>query len=233
MTREVAVTTLAERNGEPVMNPLRSTLPVATVLVAALLATGGPAQATVQSDVKAAKAALTQATTRAKADDVAGTTSALATVRSHTKKANTGAQALIGAPPTDPESDDVPGPPAVTAALKLDAAVVKALAPVVKGSPARLVKALDATLLAAQKSRMPMLKQVAALPPEGGGADYADGMADTLTLFANEVKVLTTALQAAPATGAVHTALQKAQTRAKQAKAIVDKAFGGGERPAP
>ena len=213
------------------MNHLRSTLAIATTVVLGLVTTVGPADATVKSDVAAAKAALARATTKAAAGDVAGTTTALAAVRSHAKKANTGAQALIGAPPTDPESDDVPGPPAVTAALKLDAAIVTAVVPLYGRGRARLVKALNTTLTAAQKSRLPMLKQVAALPPEGDGADYADGMADMLAIFTKEVKVLTTGLQGAPATGSAHTGLKQALARAKQANAIATRAWGGGERP--
>jgi hypothetical protein len=210
----------------------RSALVIATVMTLGLLATGGPAGATVKTDVAAAKAALTRATARAGAGDVAGTTSALGVVRTHGRKANTGAKALIGKPPTDPESDDPPGPPAVTAALKLDGAIVSALAPIYRGKPARMVKAFNATLGATQASRLPMLRKVAGLPPEGAGADYADGMADMLPLFTREVKVLRTAVRAAPATGSARTGLTKALASATKAKAIVDKAFGGGERTA-
>jgi hypothetical protein len=212
---------------------LRSALIIATAMIIGLIATVGSAQATVKTDVAAARAALSRATTRAGAGDVAGTTTALTTVRSHTRHANTGAKALIGAPPTDPESDDVPGPPAVTAALKLDAAIVSAVVPLYGGSRAgTLAGAFNSTLRRAQASRMPMLQQVAGLPPEGAGADYADGMADMLPLFNKEVKVLTTGLQGAPATGKVHAGLTNALARATQAQKIVKKAWGGGERPA-
>jgi hypothetical protein len=215
----------------PFRAALRSTLVVATVLALGLT-TLGSAGATVRTDVAAAKAALARATTRAGAGEVAGTLSALGVVRIHTRRANAGAKALIGKPPTDPESDDPPGPPAVTAALRLDAAVVRALAPIYAGKPARMVTAFNATIGVTQASRLPLLQKVAGLPPEGAGADYADGMADMLGLFKREVTVLKAAVQAAPVAGSAHTGLTNALARAIKANAIVTRAFGGGERPA-
>ena len=49
------------------------------------------------------------------------------------QQANAEAAALIGKPPTDPESDDLPGPPAVLAASGLDNRVVTRVVPLFNG----------------------------------------------------------------------------------------------------
>lgn len=74
-----------------------------------------------------------------------------------------------------------------------------------------------------------MLNAVVGLDPEGAGADYADGMADPLDGYTDEVADLTEALQtdqlSAPSQEVVSSALAGSQA----AEAKVTAAFGRGE----
>ena len=84
-----------------------------------------PAAATTyKTQITQADSAIARAIRKVHAHQYSRARTALATARGHIKQANTGAMALIGKPPTDPESDDLPGPPAVLAGLELDNRVV-------------------------------------------------------------------------------------------------------------
>ena len=74
-----------------------------------------------------------------------------------------------------------------------------------------------------------MLNQVIALPPEGDRGDYADGIADRLGVYTQEVQQLSTALSTYRLTSAAGQKLHNALGRATATKAKVDAAFGGGE----
>jgi hypothetical protein len=214
---------------------LALTLGVApTATAAASAAAPGPAPTTtVKAQATQAKQALAQAVAQVKAGNTSGAKTSLGAVRTHTAAANTAARNLIGKPPTDPESDDPPGPPAVTAALKLDATVVTGVAALYNGTTApALVKAISTTLSGVQAPRNTMVNKVVGLPPEGAGADYSDGLSDLLPLFKKEVKTLTTDVGAFQLTAGAKTGLNAALTTSKATQKVFVKAYGGGERPA-
>lgn len=158
----------------------------------------------------------------------------LLSVRAQTSAANVQAKALIGAPPTDPESDDPPGPPAVLAALKLDSRISNGSVALFKNQQARprLIQNLRLAVKTAQIRQDALLDAVIALPPEGAGSDYADSMADTLAMYTRQVSTISTALNSYTLSPAGTTGLTNALTRAKATQAKVNRAFGGGERPA-
>jgi hypothetical protein len=199
---------------------------------AAASAAGPAPTSTVKAEVTQAKAALAQAVAQVKAGKTRRARTSLTAVRTHTAAANTDALNLIGKPPTDPESDDVPGPPAVTAALKLDATIVTGVAALLNGTTAPLVKAIKKTLTGVQAPRDTVVNKVVSLKPEGAGADYADGMSDLLPLFKKEVKTLTTDLGAFKLTASGRAGLQTALSTSQATQKVFVKAYGGGERPA-
>jgi len=74
-----------------------------------------------------------------------------------------------------------------------------------------------------------MLDAVIALDPEGAGADYADGMADTLEGYVDEIANLAEALCVDLLSRAGRAGLSQALMRSQAAQAKVNAAFGGGE----
>ncbi len=195
----------------------------------------GAASAAAPATSHAAKAdqALARATAQIRAHDYTRARRSLAAVRLHTKAANANAKALIGAQPTDPESDDLPGPPAVLAALRLDNRITTRTVALFNGKTNEsLVYSLRLTVGAAQIPRDAMLNAVIALPEEGDGVDYADGVADSLAQYTREVNVIATAVATYTLSPSGRTGLTNALARARATKAKVDRAFGGGERHA-
>jgi hypothetical protein len=177
-----------------------------------------------------ADAALAEAKTQIQAHHPLRAIDALLRVRINVIRANRAARDLIGKPPTDPESDDPPGPPAVFAALALDHRIVSGVVPLFDGRKrADVVDTLGRVLNATQRQRNLTLDQVIALPPEGDGADYADDMADRLGVYTREVQQLRTALLTYRLTSAARWKLHNAFLRAIATKAKVNAAFGGGE----
>jgi hypothetical protein len=155
----------------------------------------------------------------------------LKAVGRHTRLANIQATRLIGAPPTDPESDDPPGPPAVLKALRLDTRITTgSVALFDNQARPRVVRQLRMALSTALVRQEALLDAVIALPPEGAGSDYADGMADTLAMYNRQVKTISNALATFTLSPSGTTGLTKALTRATATKAKVTTAFGGGER---
>ncbi|HWM03070.1 MAG TPA: hypothetical protein VNP92_12135 [Actinophytocola sp.] len=151
----------------------------------------------------------------------------LTAVRRNVKLANQRAAGLIGAPPTDPESDDPPGPAAVLRVLALEHRVGMAVVPLFNGTTApRNVDALRLTLWSSEYRRNIILGRVIALPPEGAGADYADGMGDTLGTYAGEVRLITTALNSFQLTSSGRVSLGNALARVRATQAAVTRAFG-------
>jgi len=192
-----------------------------------------PAAKSVKTHVVQANSAIDRAIKKIRSHRYSGARSDLVTARHHIKAANSGAVALIGAQPTDPESDELPGPPAVLAALGLDNRVTTRVVPLFKDmNRSRVVYALRLTIWAAQARRDTVLNRVIALPAEGDGDDYADGMADTLPIYSREVGVIAHALQTFRLTPPATAALTDALGRARVAEAKMNAAYGGGERPA-
>jgi hypothetical protein len=187
----------------------------------------------VKTEVTKATSAVARAVQRVQAHDYGAARKALGTAALHTRRANVQAASLIGAPPTDPESDDPPGPPAVLAALKLDGRVGTQLVPLFDGTDrSRLLASLRTTIRVAQVRRSVVLDQVLALPAEGDGADYADGLTDTLPSYTREVATFADALDAFDLTPEARSTLTAALGRARVAAQRMTSAYGGGERPA-
>jgi hypothetical protein len=145
-------------------------------------------------------------------------------------RAHRAARAQLKAQPADPEAETTPGPDSVTAVLTLEQQAITRLAglydtvtdPVVLN---RIGSAMDVALT----KRDRMLNAVIALNPEGAGAAYADGMADSLDGYTDEVANLTEALKVDLLTTSARSALTNALSRSQAAAAKVTAAFGGGE----
>lgn len=184
----------------------------------------------VRNHVTLADRAISRALRRFDAHQYSRARAELATGRLHVKKANALAAALIGAPPEDPESDELPGPPAVVAALRLDNRVTMRVAPLFNGMRrARVLDALRYSIVVAQTRREALLDQVFALP-RAGGDDYADGMADTLPIYSREVASISQGIETFSLSASGRAALTTALGRSREAKAAMNAAYGGGER---
>ena len=154
----------------------------------------------------------------------------LAAVSADLGRAHRAGRAQMRAKPVDPEAESTSGPDSVIAVLTLEQSAITRLAglydtvtdPVVLN---RIGSAMDTAL--ARRDRM--LNAVIALNPAGAGAAYADGMADTLDGYTDEVANLTEALQVDQLTTSARSALTNALSRSQAAAAKVTAAFGGGE----
>jgi uncharacterized protein len=144
--------------------------------------------------------------------------------------ANRAAADQVGLPPSDPESDEPPGPASVFAVLRLDHLVTIRLVSLFDGvSNADVVRSLQYTLSRTQRSRDAVLDAVIPLPPEGARADYDDGMSDTLGAYPAEENLITTALLAFELTDSARTGLTNVLARVQATDAKVDAIWGGGE----
>jgi hypothetical protein len=156
---------------------------------------------------------------------------ALRAVRRHVSVAHGAAMGLIGKPPTDPESDDPPGPPAVISVLALEHRVTKGVVPLFdrRRSGPYVVRTLRVVLAVAHHRRNVMLHRVIALPPEGAGSDYSDGMSDTVGIYPAEVRQVSSALKTYRLTAAARAGLRRALSRVRATNARFQAAYGGGE----
>jgi len=151
-------------------------------------------------------------------------------VSTQSGKAHVAATALIGAPPTDPESDEPPGPPAVLAVLSLDHRIGMRLT----GAFQRVrrdavISALRQTLSRTHHRRDTILDRLIALPAEGARADYEDGMADTLGTYDQERRTIAAALRTHRLSRPGTVALRHALARVRATSKKVNRTFGGGE----
>jgi hypothetical protein len=138
--------------------------------------------------------------------------------------------AQIGAPPPDPESDDLPGPPSVIAVLDFEHVVTAQFVPLFANlQKTQVTRELGSTLTSTDALRNHMLDAVIALNPEEEGADYADGMADTLPIYTAEVTAMRKALKLYRLSSTGRVVLRAALVRARKTLAKVNAAFGGGE----
>jgi hypothetical protein len=153
----------------------------------------------------------------------------LRAVRANLARADKAARRQMNAVPTDPEAETTPGPDSVIAALTVDQEAVMTVAGLFNGNTGTLVTALASTITTAQLIRDRLLNAVIALDPEGAGADYADGMPDTLDGYADEVANLTEAIADDKLSTGGATALRTALARSNATLAKMNAAFGGGE----
>jgi len=188
------------------------------------------ASAAAVDPVPLANAAIARTQVQIRRLQIASAIKTLGTLRTYVRRSHTAAMAQIGKPPTDPESDDLPGPPAVIVDLALENRVTRALVPLVnRRLRADIVQALNYTLYVAHTLRQQMLTRVTGLDPEGDGGDYADGLSDRLPMYAAEVALITNGLRTYKLTAAGRLALQRALTRSRLANATMIAAYGGGE----
>ena len=147
-----------------------------------------------------------------------------------TRIAHTGATALIGRPPTDPESDELPGVAAVQRVAALEHGIsVTLLPPFQTLTRADVVRHLGKKLNLAVTRRDVMLAKVIALKP-GAREDYADGLADTLPGYDKELTAIAAALAGDHLTRVGRNAITKAQRVVTATQAEMERVFGGGER---
>jgi hypothetical protein len=154
----------------------------------------------------------------------------LRTLKKQVRKAHTAAKALIGLPPTDPESDDPPGVAAVLNVAGLEHRVTTQLAPRFDGlDDDAVVGPLGNALIVADTCRHVLLRKVIALAA-GKLDDYSDGLADTLPGYKNELGAIHTALTMDDLATLGRSALEEARQVVAATQEKMKKAFGGGER---
>jgi hypothetical protein len=184
----------------------------------------------VTNPIQRARAALAKTEDRLAHHRYARALDSLRVLRRNVVKANKAATEQIGLPPTDPESDDPPGPPSVFAALKLDHRVTMRLVPRFDAfSRIDVVSSLNSTLTRTHSRRDSMLDAVIALPAEGARGDYDDGMSDTLGMYPGEEKLISSALQNDALIDSAHAGLPNALARVQATDAKVNVVWGGGE----
>jgi hypothetical protein len=219
-------------------------LVVAVGLVSAATAKSADAAAASQATVAETeyKLAASTATPLQRARDALAAAAARLTRRQYTKalaslkalrynlwRAHNAAMAKIGKPPTDPESDEPPGPPAVIAVANLEHRVTMVLVPFFNGLQKNwVIDPLRYTLWRTHVLRDAMLDKVIALPA-AKGEDYDDGMSDTVPIYKAEVNLVTTALEEYQLNASGRAALTSALARVTATYTKVNKRWGGGE----
>jgi hypothetical protein len=184
----------------------------------------------VATPINQARAALTKAEDQLADKRYGKALDSLSVLRRKVVKANNAAKEQIGLPPTDPESDDPPGPPSVFAVLKLDHRVTMHLGPLYDSlGRTDVVSFLNSTLARTHGRRDSMLDAVIALPAEGARGDYDDGMSDTLGMYPSEEKLISGELQNADLIDEARTGLTNALARVRATDDKVNVVWGGGE----
>ena len=177
-----------------------------------------------------AAAALTKTLNNLQNHQYALAVSHLRVVGHQTRIAHTAATALIGRPPTDPESDVPPGIAAVQRVSGLEHSITIKLLPTLHNlTQTDAVAHVGAKINVAVACRDVMLVKVIALRPAARD-DYADGLADTLPTYDQELKAMTAALAGTGLTPAARTSIQHAQQVVTATRAEMQRVFGGGER---
>jgi hypothetical protein len=171
--------------------------------------------------------------------DKLSATASLNGVRLNIYRADKAARAQINAAPVEAEEppEDAPEAPeaattpvdSVVAVLALDQTVVTTVAGLFDGKQGAILSSLSKDLFTAMNTRDKLLATVIALDPEGAGADYADGMADTVAGYDDEVANLTEALATDQLSAGGKKVLTAALAQSKATQAKVTAAFGGGE----
>ena len=113
--------------------------------------------------------------------------------------------------------------------LNLDASISQSLSGLFDTNSKGVVDGLTHAMFRTLNARDRLLDSVIALDPEAAGADYADGMADTVDGYADEVATLTEALADDQLSVGGRKVLTKALAQVQATNAKVLAAFGGGE----
>jgi hypothetical protein len=159
----------------------------------------------------------------------------LRAVRNNMYRADRAARVQMNAaPPVDPDDEGgedavTTGPDSVVAVLTLDQTIVMSLAGLFDTHSQGVVVSLTHTLFQTMSARDKLLASVIALDPEGAGADYADGMADTLDGYSDEVANLQEALNSDALSAGGRKVLTAALAKSQATLAAITAAFGGGE----
>jgi hypothetical protein len=158
----------------------------------------------------------------------------LRSVRRNMYRADKAAQRQMNAP-APPEGEEggeesaTTGPDSVIAVLNLDSTIATTVAGLFDTNSKGVVDALTHAMFRTLNARDRLLDTVIALDPEGAGADYADGMADTITGYDDEVANLSEAVQDDQLSPGGQKVLTKALAQVQATQAKVNTAFGGGE----
>jgi hypothetical protein len=144
------------------------------------------------------------------------------------RRVDEAARAQMNAP-ADPNSETTPGPDSVVAALTFEQGAVTMLAGYFDGKSGTTVDALTHSLFSTLNSRDKLLNAVIALPAEGAGADYSDGMADTVAGYDDEVANLKEALANDTLSAGGKKVITSALAQSTKTDAAANAAFGGGE----
>jgi hypothetical protein len=155
----------------------------------------------------------------------------LRAMRKNMYRADRAARRQMNAVPVDPEAEDAgtPGPDSVIAVLALDQAVVVQVSALFDTNSKGVVDALSPALYRTMGARDKLLDSVIALDPEGAGADYSDGMADTVDGYTDEAASISEALADDTLSAGGARVLRPALTKSQATAAKVTLAFGGGE----
>jgi hypothetical protein len=189
-----------------------------------------PVPSSVARPISRARVALNAAATQIANRQFALALDSLSSLQVYLGRAHRAGMAQIGAPPTDPEEDTPPGPVSVLAVLDLEHRVTMRSVALFDGLRRNaVVRSLRETLWYDHHYRDAMLDVVIALPPEGAGSDYADGMADTVPSYVTEVNRVKTTLAQYQLTDSARLGLHRALDRIRATQAKVNEAFGGGE----
>jgi len=177
-----------------------------------------------------ANTALSRALTKIAHGHYAKATKQLRIMKRKTQAANTAATALVGKPPTDPESDDPPGVTAVLKVSGLDHRITMALVPLFADPHGvHVVPPLGKGLLMADNSRDAMLDTVMALNA-GKLDDYVDDLSDTMPVYDQELTAMANQLGGDHLTAGGRSYLTRAQEVVSKTQAAMEKVFGGEER---
>jgi hypothetical protein len=129
----------------------------------------------------------------------------------------------------DPDAETTPGPDSVVAVLTMDSTAVETLSGLFDTNSKGVVIGLTHALYRTMNARDKLLDSVIALDPEGAGADYSDGMADTVDGYADEVSTLQEAVTDDTLSTGGRLVLSKALAQSQATAGKVNLAFGGGE----
>jgi hypothetical protein len=153
----------------------------------------------------------------------------LRAVRRNMYRADRAARRQMNAVPADPEAETTSGPDSVIAVLTLDQTVVESLSGLFDTNSKGVVDGLSHAMYRTMDARDRLLNSVIALDPEGAGADYSDGMADTLDGYADEVASISEALADDQLSAGAARVLRPALSQSQATAAKVNLAYGGGE----
>jgi hypothetical protein len=162
--------------------------------------------------------------------DTVKAVASLKAVHSAILRADRAARAQMNAP-VDPNAEEgsTTGPDSVIAVLTLDQTAVTTIAGLFDTKSGLVVDSATHALFGTMNTRDKLLNAVIALPAEGAGADYSDGMADTVTGYDDEVANLSEALSSDKLSVGGQKVLTAALAQSKKTQAAATAAFGGGE----